>query len=226
MELAAIAGEGSRVRVLAHAARNASMLVVGRGRSRGPQRLVHTHTTLTLASRAGCPVVVVPASWKPCLIDRKVAVGIDGTALSSEALEFAFGTAAGREGDLVVVHAGQPAEHAWNDEDPEHSWISRADHLLSETLAPWTSEFPNVKVTRFLSSRQPAAALIHESGEVGLVVVGSHAGPLPVDPVARRSVAAMTCPVAIVPHHLTATEHERSDQLRDVQRGELVVPAY
>jgi nucleotide-binding universal stress UspA family protein len=222
MELAAIAGEGSRVRVLAHAARNARMLVVGRGRSRGPQRLMNTHTSLTLASRAGCPVVVVPASWKPCLVDRKVAVGIDGTALSSEALEFAFGTAAGREGDLIVVHAGLPAEHAWNDEDPEHSWISRADQLLSEALAPWTSEFPNVKVTRFLSSRRPAAALVHESGEVGLVVVGSHAGPLPVDPVARRSVAAMTCPVAIVPHHLTGTEHERLDQLR----GELVVPTY
>jgi nucleotide-binding universal stress UspA family protein len=226
MELAAIAGEGSRVRVLAHAARNARMLVVGRARSRGPQRLVHTHTNLTLAGRAGCPVVVVPSSWTPCLMDRKVAVGIDGTELSSEALEFAFGAAARREGDLIVVHAGLPAEHAWNDEDPGHSWISRADHLLSETLAPWTSEFPNVKVTRFLSSRQPAAALVHESGEVGLVVVGAHTGPFPVDLVARRSVAAMTCPVAIVPHHLTATEQERLEQLRDTRRGDLVVPTY
>jgi hypothetical protein len=64
-------------------------------------------------------------------------------------------------------------------------------------------------VTRFLSSRPPAAALVHESAEVGLVVVGSHTGPLPVDPVARRSTAAMTCPVAIVPHHLTEVELER-----------------
>ncbi|MEU4295668.1 universal stress protein [Kribbella sp. NPDC026596] len=222
MELAAVAGEGSRLRVLAHAARKARMLVVGRARSRGPQRLINTHASLTLASRAGCPVVVVPASWKPSLVDRKVAVGIDGTGLSTEALEFAFGMAAGREADLIVVHAGLPAEHAWNDEDPEHSWISRADHLLSETLAPWTRQFPDVRVTRFLSSRQPAAALVHESGEVGLVVVGSHSGPLPVDPVARRSVAAMTCPVAIVPHHLTATEREHVPN----RRGEIVVPTY
>jgi len=225
MELAAVAGEGSRVRVLAHAARNARMLVVGRARSRGPQRLVHTQTNLTLAGRAGCPVVVVPALWKPCLVDRKVAVGIDGTALSSEALEFAFSVAAGREAELIVVHAGLPADHAWNDEDPDHAWISRADHVLSETLAPWTSKYPNVTVTRFLSSRRPAAALVHESGEVGLVVVGSHSGPLPVDPVARRSVAAMTCPVAIVPHHVTATEYERLEKVRDARRGEVVVPA-
>ncbi|NIK59199.1 universal stress protein [Kribbella shirazensis] len=205
-ELAAVSEEGSRLRVLPHAARNARMLVVARSRKRGPQRLVHTQADLTLAARAGCPVVVVPLSWRPSLLDRKVAVGIDGTTLSREALEFAFGQAAGREGVLIVVHAGLPAERAFSEEDPECSWISRADYLLSESLAPWTSRFPTVKVTRFLSSRPPAAALVHESGEVGLVVVGSHGGPLPIDPVARRSIAAMTCPVAIVPHPLTESE--------------------
>ncbi|NUR94505.1 MAG: universal stress protein [Kribbellaceae bacterium] len=208
LDLAAIAGEGSRGRVLAHAARKARMLVVGRSRSRGPQRLVHTQANLTLASRAGCPVVVVPLSWKPSLLDRKVAVGIDGTALSAEALEFAFAETAAREGDLIVVHAGLPAERPFADEDPEYSWISRAEYLLAESLGPWTSRFPTVKVTRFLSSRPPAAALVHESCEVGLVVVGAHSGPLPIDPVARRSLAAMTCPVAIVPHHTTEAERE------------------
>lgn len=225
-ELAAVTAEGPRTRVLAQTARKARMLVVGRSRSRGPQRLMSTQTNLTLASRAGCPVVVVPVSWKPSPADRKVAVGIDGTALSSEALEFAFGIADGREADLIVVHAGIPAERAWNDEDPEHSWISRADHLISETLAPWTSQFPHVKVTRFLSSRQPAAALVHESAQVGLVVVGAHSGPLPIDPVARRSVAAMTCPVAIVPHEPIRAEHKTLQKARAERRGELVVPTY
>jgi nucleotide-binding universal stress UspA family protein len=208
LELAAIAGEGSRSRVLAHAARDARMLVVGRSRSRGPQRLVHTQANLVLAARAGCPVVVVPLSWKPSLLDRKVAVGIDGTALSSEALEFAFGEAAAREGELVVVHAGLPAERPFADDDPDGSWISRAEYVLSETLAPWSRRFPGVKVTRFLSSRPPAAALVRESTEVGLVVVGAHSGPLPVDPVARRSTAAMTCPVAIVPHQVAPSTDE------------------
>ncbi|MFF0268207.1 universal stress protein [Kribbella sp. NPDC004536] len=200
-ELIAVTEEGSRQRVLAHAARKARMLVVGRSRSRGPQRLVHTQGNLTLASRAGCPVVVVPLTWKPSLLDRKVAVGIDGTELSDEALEFAFGAAAARDGNLVVVHAGLPAERPFVDEDPECSWISRAEYVLSETLGPWTSRFPTVKVTRFLSSRAPVAALVHESAEVGLIVVGAHGGPLPIDPVARRSLAAMTCPVAVAPHH-------------------------
>ncbi|MFI5696397.1 universal stress protein [Kribbella sp. NPDC051586] len=221
LELAAIAGEGSRARVLAHAARTARMLVVGRSRSRGPQRLVHTQANLNLAARAGCPVVVVPLSWKPSLLDRKVAVGIDGTPLSAEALEFAFGVASGRGGDLTVVHAGLPAERPFNDEDVDGAWISRADYLLSETLGPWTSRFPKVTVTRFLSSRPPAAALVHESSDVGLVVVGTHSGALPVDPVARRSMAAMTCPVAIVPHHSTETGKTRAGR-----RGGSVVPAH
>jgi len=226
VQLSAVTCEGSRSRVLAHAAKDARMLVIARSRSRGPQRLMNTHVSLTLAARAGCPVMVVPMSWKPSLSDRKIAVGIDGTALSAEALEFAFGLAAERKAELVVVHAGLPAEHAWNDEDPEHAWISRADHLLSEALAPWTSRYPDVKVTRFLSSRQPAAALVRESAEVGLVVVGVHSGPLPVDPVARRSVAAMTSPVAIVPHHPTAEEREQLHAGRQARRAEYVVPTY
>lgn len=226
VQLSAVTGEGSRSRVLAHAAKNARMLVIARARSRGPQRLMNTHVNLTLAARAGCPVMVVPLSWKPSLSDRKIAVGIDGTALSAEALEFAFGLAADRKAELVVVHAGLPAERAWNDEDPEHAWISRADHLLSDTLAPWTARYPEVKVTRFLSSRQPAAALVRESAEVGLVVVGVHSGSLPVDPVARRSVAAMTSPVAIVPHHPTVAEREQVHARRQARRADYVVPTY
>lgn len=189
--------EGARLRVLADAAREARMLVVGRSRSRGPDRLVQAQANLTLAARAGCPVVVVPASWRPSLVERKVAVGVDGTALSAEALEFGFIIAAGRDADLIVVHSGG---HPGAETDPECSWINRAEYVLSESLAPWTSRFPTVKVTRFLSSRLPAAALVRESGAVGLVVVGAHAGADAADPVARRSVAAMDCPVAIVPH--------------------------
>ncbi len=176
LRLVAVSGEGSRAQVLVDAAKDARMIVVSRARRLGP---TNPHEHLTLAARAGCPVVVVPASWMPSSSDRKVAVGIDGTALSEEALEFAFSTAAARQAELVVVHSGLP---------------------LSEALAHWTRQFPAVKVTRFLSSRQPAAALVRESSDVGLVVVGCHGGQLPIDPVARRSVAAMISPVAIVPH--------------------------
>jgi hypothetical protein len=96
-------------------------------------------------ARAGCPVVVVPLSWQPSLLDRKVAVGIDSTALSAEALEFALGIAAERQGDLVVIDSGLPSGHAISAEHPECSWINRADYAPSESLTRWTSRFPTVQ---------------------------------------------------------------------------------
>ena len=217
----AVSEEGSRQRVLSVVARHARLLVVGRTRTRGPHRLVAAQSNLHLAARTGCPVVVVPTTWKPTVLDRKVAVGIDGTALSWEATEFAFRTAAEREGDLTVVHAASAPRHT---EDVEESWVRRADNTVGYALDGWKEAFPKVRVTRFLTARPVVEALVHEGAEAGLVVLGTHTGRLPIgDPVARRAVAAMTCPVAIVPHHVTAEEVAR----RDHRVGaEVVVPTY
>jgi nucleotide-binding universal stress UspA family protein len=196
LALNAVLMEGSRLKVLPEAARHARLLVVGRTRARGPHRLVAAQSNLLLAARTDCPLVVVPMSWKPSAADRNVAVGVDGTSLSLEAVEFAFRTAADREGDLTVVHA-------------EPTPKSRGDLTVAETLAGWSDEFPEVRVTRFLTARPVVAALMRESQQVGLIVLGAHPGPLPIgDPVARRAIAAMTCPIAVVPHHLTAAERE------------------
>ena len=223
LQVEAVSKEGSRPRVLAEIARHARMLIIGRTPKRGPQRLVAAQTNLNLAARVGCPVLVVPLSWRPSQVDRKVAVGVDGSGLSAEAVEFAFRAAAAREGDLIVVRAGLPPDHAFNDDDIEHSWISRADYAISEAVAAWTGQFPQVRVTRFLSSRPAAEAILHESADVGLIVVGAHGSVPASDPVARRCVAAMPCPVAIVPHHLTVVERER---LLERRRPDVVAPMY
>ncbi|MFG1813514.1 universal stress protein [Kribbella sp. NPDC049174] len=223
LQVEAVAKEGSRARVLAEVARHARVLIIGRTPKRGPQRSLAAQKNLNLAARVGCPVLVVPLSWRPSAVDRKVAIGIDGSSLSNEAVEFAFRAAADREGDLIVVRAGLPPDHAWNDDDVEHSWITRADHTISEAVAAWTREFPQVRVTRYLSSRPAAEAILHESADVGLIVVGSHDSVPAADPVARRCVAAMPCPVAIVPHHLTLAERER---LLRLHRPDVVTPMY
>ena len=218
--------------MLAEAARHARMLIVGRTAESGPQRLLAAQANLSLARGSAAR----PSSY------RVVAAVRDGSqgrrrsrrgGLSAEAVEFAFRAAADREGDLIVVRAGRRRITPGNDDDVDHSWISRADHTISDAVARWTGEFPQVKVTRFVSSRPAADALVRESQDVGLVVVGAHDSSLPVpDPVARRCVAAMTCPVAIVAHHPTAAEREpilstaarrrddglqplRADQVRD-----------
>jgi nucleotide-binding universal stress UspA family protein len=200
LEVDAVAVEGSRLKALAKAARNARLLVVGRTPIRSPQRLVTAHGDIFLTARTGCPVVVVPAPWRSSELDRHVAVGIDGTPMSLEAVEFAFRTAGDRDGDLTVVHA----QHA-----PRHGRDrSSSDELsVAETLADWAVRFPGVKVTRFLTGRPVVEALVQEGRQAGLVVVGAPAGLLPIgDPRVRRAVAAMSCPVAVVPHHVSAGE--------------------
>ncbi len=60
-----VSERGSRLKVLAQAARQARLLVVGRSRTRGPHRLVAAQANIFLAAQAGCPVVVVPLTWRP-----------------------------------------------------------------------------------------------------------------------------------------------------------------
>jgi nucleotide-binding universal stress UspA family protein len=194
LQLDSVAVEGSRLKALAKVARDARVLVVGRTPVRRPQRLVTAHGDIFLTARTGCPVIVVPATWRTSELDRQVAVGIDGTPLSLDAVEFAFRTAADRDGGLTVVHAQHAPRHGRD--------LSSTDELsVSETLADWAQRFPEVKVTRFLTGRPVVEALVQEGRQVGLVVVGAPAGLLPIgDPVVRRTVAGMSCPVAVVPH--------------------------
>jgi nucleotide-binding universal stress UspA family protein len=226
LQLKTASVEGSRLKVLPRIARHARLLVVGRTRTRGPHRLLAAQGTLLLAARIGCPVTVVPMSWKPSAIDRTVAVGVDGTPLSLEAVEFAFRTAADRDGDLAVVHASDVAHRTSPQDDVADSWVRRADLTVGETLAGWVEEYPEVKVTRFLTGGPVVPALVHEGRQAGLVVVGAYAGlATAADPVARRAIAAMPCPVAIVPHHVTAAEREQ--RRRETQPGtDFVITTY
>jgi len=200
LEVAAVCGAGTRLKVLSTSARGARALIIGRPRHRGPERLVAARSNLLLARRIECPLIVVPGSWKLAPSQRDVAVGVDGTELSAEAVGYAFRAAAARGGNLIAVHAA-PRFSA-----PDGGWILKAERELAEVLGRWSAEYAEVKVTRYLTRRPVVAALVHKSREVSLVVLGAHAGILPIgDPVTRRAMAAVAGPVAIVPHRPVAS---------------------
>jgi hypothetical protein len=50
-------------------------------------------------------------------------------------------------------HAQHAAGHDRDQADSEETWVSRADVTVAETLAGWTDECPEIKVTRFLTAR-------------------------------------------------------------------------
>lgn len=134
--------------------------------------------TVTLAAHAHCPVVAVRGSGKRRGLDAPVVVGVDGSALSDDALAHAFGQAAFRDRPLVAVHA-------WSDRDSSevfsqarmaHEWepLERAEErVLAERLAGWSDRYPNVRVSRDVVRAKPRERLLEWSERAALLVVGS-----------------------------------------------------
>jgi len=194
--------EGSRAKVMVRAAEGARIVVVGRSAGGGPSGLRAAQSSLRVATAAHCPVVVVPRRWRSSPASSGVVVGVDGTPLSLEAVAYAFEVAAGRGSELRVVHSywmryGSPYG--------AHDWLGSAQLTVSESLAGWDEKYPNVRVSRLLTTRPILDTLASESAYAELVVVGAHAGAGAIgDPITRRAIAETNCPIAIVAHTATS----------------------
>lgn len=159
---------------LLSAAADAEMLVLGaRGLGTFEQLLLGS-TSREVAAKASCPVVVVRGSD---VLHHRVVVGVDGSAASREALDFAFAEASWRNAVLVTVHAcGLP--HELPDLSPslrEHLHaVDAGDRVtVQETLAGFGEMYPDVKVDEVFLHGEPVPALVTESTRADLVVVGS-----------------------------------------------------
>lgn len=192
---------GAAAEVLQDESRHAPLLVVGnRGRG-GFRGLLLGSTGVALAATSRCPLVVVRGRPAP---EGPIVVGVDDSPDSEAALGFAFEAAAERGVPLTAVRA-------WGDpvmEPASAVLIDRAEstrtegELLDRTLAGWRTKFPAVEVRTLVAHGVPAAALIEESGNAGLVVVGSRgrgglAGLL-LGSVSQSLLHHAACSVAIV----------------------------
>ncbi|MET8997544.1 universal stress protein [Amycolatopsis sp. NPDC004169] len=168
------------VPMLIEESRHARMLVVGRTGTGGFTGMLVGGTAATVAAHAHCPVAVVRGRHDSTAVPGAgpVAVGIDGSPNSEQAIAVAFEEASLRGVPLVAVHA-------WNDivyEDtrgtariltqPE-SLEEGEDRLLTERLAGWPEKYPDVEIRRVLVRDRPRHALLRISEEAQLVVVGS-----------------------------------------------------
>lgn len=168
------------VPMLIDESRHARMLVVGRTGTGGFTGMLVGGTAATVAAHAHCPVAVVRGRHDSTAVPGAgpVAVGVDGSPNSEQAIAVAFEEASLRGVPLVAVHA-------WNDityEDtrgtariltqPE-SLEEGEDRLLTERLAGWPEKYPDVEIRRVLVRDRPRHALLGISTEAQLVVVGS-----------------------------------------------------
>lgn len=191
---------GRTVDVLLGAARTAPVLVVG-GRERGHQLPGWLGSVpLDLARHATCPVLVVPS--EP-VMSGDVVVGVDGSAVSCDAIAFAFEQASRRGSALRAITAFSPGYGGIIPEPARFEELhEEARRQLSEALAGWSEKFPDVPVTGLVSLEHPFRALITAAQDAGLVVVGSHGRGTTrryiLGSVSAAVLRTASCPVAIV----------------------------
>jgi nucleotide-binding universal stress UspA family protein len=198
-------GDDSAARALDRvaAARSASLIVVGPSHRAGLGLVLPGSTGQQLVRRTRRAVVVVPRGWRPAGDPplRRIGCGYDGSAESQAALGAAVALTRLTGGELEVMRAfwfpplaGPQAIAASADLE------ARARAGLGEAVQRLPEDLPaRARVLR----NDPARALVAQSRELDLLVLGSRAhGPLSAalagsisGPVIREAA----CPVLVVP---------------------------
>lgn len=167
---------GNPVEELINASTIFDLLVIGsdyRGPKAGTRRGPHG---IRVAAGAHCPVAVVPD------VDltgrRGVVVGVDGSATSEHAIEFAAAEA-DRAGDsLTAVTTWSPVPLPLDMRSYPMEYLSSMKSLAEETLAislaGLASKYPDLVVRSVVERGDPEATINHLGATASMVVVGSH----------------------------------------------------
>jgi nucleotide-binding universal stress UspA family protein len=163
---------------------------------------------LSVVHRSRGPVIIVPATTAmeigPTM--RKLVVGVDGSAESLQALEWAYNEALVSDGELTAVHGWiYPYERPRksNDEPRTEMQLDAMEELKSslESLGIRLTRGP-VQVHARLIEQSPAEALLEEAADADLVVVGSRGrGAIRatlLGSVSRTVAQHAPCPVAVI----------------------------
>lgn len=150
----------------------ARMVVVGSRGMTPLNRILLGSVSNALVHHAHCPVAVIHDENGAATQKLPVLVGVDGSPASEAAVNIAFDEASRREVQLVALHAWSDVGvfpvlgMDWRD------YEARGAEILSERLAGYRQEYPDVHVQSRLVCDRPAHWLIEESDRAQLVVVG------------------------------------------------------
>jgi nucleotide-binding universal stress UspA family protein len=206
LDVSAHLGDGAPRLVLREQAEHAAMIVLGSRRLSSVQEVLTTGSiAVPVIAHSPCPVVVVRepehATQPPFVV-----VGVDGSAFSQAALEYAFSAASLRAAVLVAVYAWRSAVLNMRGATVVHDRRATEEQhrlLLAESLAGWTEKYPDVAVRRQPVHGHPVQALTEASRDALALVVGSRgrggfAGSL-LGSVSQGVVHHARCPVVVVP---------------------------
>lgn len=151
-----------------------------------------------------------------------VVAGVDGSARSLAAADWAAREAALRHATLRLVHAIPSAPGLVMPVAAAEVWQPVGEEMLQHAVASLRERYPRLVVRSEQVSGSPAETLLAAAADAGLLVVGARGAGgfdgLVMGSVALRAAAAALCPVVVVPepHAGTGDAEEMADSARVV----------
>lgn len=209
---------GPAVPVLAAAAVDARLVVVGHRPGGALEHLFTGTTAFGVVARARCPVVSVPRGWDGPGPEARVIAAVDGSATSAEVLAHAVELAAVSSATVDVVHCwklGSLYAYLVDDDLVQKEWGARTAAVIATFVDECTAARPDVRLTTHLEYADPVRALVRRSAHADVLVLGRHdLGPVEgrlalaaPGSIARALVQHARCPVEFVP--LPAQQRDR-----------------
>ena len=164
---------------LVEVSRRADLLVVGTHGAGSFAAVLVGSTVMSVASRAHCTVVAVPAPTSDANTRHGVVAGIDLGPGSDAVLARAFAEAHRHREPLTALHAwseptaattGAPAPVTHRRDVANHLALRQAE--LASVLAPWQQRYPDVDVRHQVVAGHPPRALATAAQHARLLVVG------------------------------------------------------
>jgi nucleotide-binding universal stress UspA family protein len=149
------------------------LVVVGCRGTSALHRLTLGSVSSGLVRYAHCPVAVIHKEHPEPDVHAPILLGVDGSPASEFATTIAFDAASRRRAPLIAMHA-------WADSVTSGAHLNwtideqRGDELLSERLAGWQENYPDVHLKPTLIHQDASRWLVNQSDTAQLIVVGSH----------------------------------------------------
>lgn len=175
LDIAVKVALGSAASVLIESSANADMVVVGSRGMGGFRGLLVGSVGVQVASNAACAAVVVRKTPSPTA--STVVVGVDGSALSLAALDFAFDMADRRGWRVLAVHAWEvPSYDALAALPPPidlEELAAGEERAFAESLAGLRERYPDVSIEQMVIKGPSVRAILDASDDPALIVMGS-----------------------------------------------------
>ncbi|WP_435610363.1 universal stress protein [Streptomyces sp. C10-9-1] len=201
VDTAPLVADGPAAAVLVEQSRGAEMVVLGSRHLGGIEEFLSAGSlAVPVTAQAHCPVAVVGEAEHTTQDSPYLVVGVDGSATSRAAVEFAFEEADLRGCLVRAVAAWQPPAFSL---EPGDTLFPAERRLLAEATSGLSDRYPDVPVHHDVQIGSPVEVLAR-AGEHALAVVvgrrgrGGYSG-MRVGSVVRGLLHRATSPVITVP---------------------------